>query len=58
MIKEQLKICNELFSIANKQFENDILTVEEYHKTLLLIKCKLHELNKTTELTDNDQRTA
>ena len=46
MTKEQLKICNELFSIAKEQFENDVITREEYLETLLLIKSKVDDIKK------------
>lgn len=46
MTKEKLKICNELYAIAKKQFENGVITREEYLETLFLIRSKLDDLKK------------
>lgn len=44
MTKEKLKICNELYAIAKKQFETGIITRQEYLETLFLIKNKLDDI--------------
>ncbi|QWA38842.1 hypothetical protein [Chryseobacterium sp. ZHDP1] len=46
MTKEKLKICNELYAIAKKQFETGVITRQEYLETLVLIRSKLDDLKK------------